>query len=288
MSDDRLVVVITGMSGAGRSTAAKAFEDMGFFVVDNLPPALIDPVVAAGDEAGSPRTRVAVAVDSRTGAYSFDQLDEAMDRLHGRGIRTSIVFLDAEDAVLVRRFKETRRPHPMPADTLADSIRQERDAIDHVRSSADLLVDTSAMNVHELRDYLTAAFSSEVPPQPMRVTIVSFGFKFGTPPELDLLLDVRFLPNPHWVAELRPLTGRDPMVAGYVLDHPDAVEFVERTDGLLEFLLPRYAKEGRSLLAVGVGCTGGHHRSVAIAEELAHRLRARGIEVAVRHKDVER
>lgn len=290
ISDQQLiVVVITGMSGAGRSTAAKVMEDLGFFVIDNLPSGLISQVVdISGDEARALRSRLALVVDSRSGAYSFDQLESEVLRLQGRGITTSIVFLDADDGALLRRFKESRRPHPVAADTLEESIAMERKLLEDLRGDADIVLDTTDSNIYELRDRLEEFFTTEMRQRPMRVSITSFGFKHGVPRDMDLLFDVRFLPNPHWVPELRPYTGKDAPVADYVFADPDAGAFLDKVADLLEFVIPRFEAEKKAYLAVGVGCTGGRHRSVALTEALRERLEAEGVTVTVRHRDTAR
>ncbi len=287
MDEQSLVVVITGMAGAGRSTAAKALEDLGFYVVDNLPPKLINRVVEIADVADRPSYRLAVAVDSRTGVYTFEQLQQEILVLQRLGIRTMVVFLDADDQALVKRFQETRRPHPLQADTLEESIATERRILEDLRGNADVLIDTTELSVHDLRRRLVEAFEAPVPERSMKVSVTSFGFKHGSPRDLDLVFDVRFLPNPHWVPELRPLTGLDPPVADHVLSDESAQEFVDRVTDLLEFLLPRYVEEGKAYLRVGVGCTGGRHRSVAIAEELARRLTDSKTAVSTWHRDIE-
>ncbi len=287
MTEQSLVVVITGMAGAGRSTAAKVLEDLDFFVVDNLPPKLINRVVEIADVADKPSYRLAVAVDSRTGAYTFEELEQEILVLQRLGIRTMVVFLDADDQSLVKRFQETRRPHPLKADTLEESIVAERKILADLRGNADVLIDTTELSVHDLRRRLVEAFEAPVPERRMRVSVTSFGFKHGSPRDLDLVFDVRFLPNPHWVVELRPLTGIDASVSEYVLSDETAQEFVTRVSDLLAFLVPHYVDEGKADLRVGVGCTGGRHRSVAIAEELAKRLSDAGTAVSTRHRDVE-
>jgi len=282
------LVVITGMSGAGRSQAGKALEDLGFFVIDNLPANLIARVVEQADPAGDPRRRrLAVAVDTR-GGLSFEALEEVLLTLAREGVPTTLLFLDAEDEVLTKRFSESRRPHPVEAATLSESIARERAALQDLRGQADVVVDTSDRSVQDLRRLLQDLFARERPRRPLRVALISFGFKHGVPRVVDLLFDVRFLPNPFWVMELRPLTGRDEPVRRMVMSYPDTAEFLSRTEGLLEFLLPRYEAEGKSYLTIGVGCTGGRHRAVVVAEELGRWLAEREVEVTVRHRDAER
>ena len=278
------LVLITGMSGAGRSTASKALEDVGYSVTDNLPAELIGEMVArARDKA---KERVAVVVDARSG-LEFATLDRTLESLTADGVPATVVFLDADDEVLATRFEETRRPHPVAAPTVAESIAAERAALESLKERADMIIDTTDRNVHELREAIRDAFEEH--DRPMRVTVTSFGFKAGVPRVVDLVFDVRFLPNPHWVDELRPLTGLDEEVSRHVLGSDDAKEFLERVEGMLDFLVPRYQAEGKSYLTIGVGCTGGRHRSVAIAEAVASWLRERGdVDVTVRHRDIER
>lgn len=288
MAERPQLVVITGMSGAGRSQAGKALEDLGFFVIDNLPARLIAQVVADADPASDARRRrLAVAVDTR-GGLSFDALEQVLLALATEGVPTSLLFLDADDEVLTKRFSESRRPHPVEAPTLADSIALEREALEDLRGRADVVVDTSDRSVQDLRRLLGQLFAGEGPRRPMRVAVTSFGFKYGAPRVADLLLDVRFLPNPFWVPTLRPLTGHDQPVRDMVMSHPDTGEFLRRAESLLEFLLPRYEAEGKSYLTIAIGCTGGRHRSVVLAEELERWLAARDVEAAVRHRDLDR
>jgi len=282
------LVVVTGMSGAGRSQAGKALEDLGFFVIDNLPASFIAQVVQEADLAGDPRRRrLGVTVDTR-GGLSFEALEQVLAALEIDGVPTTLLFLDADDEVLAKRFEESRRPHPVTGATLGESIAAERAALEDLRGRADVVVDTSDRTVAELRRSLGEIFSGETPRRPLRVAVTSFGFKHGVPRVIDLLFDVRFLPNPYWVPELRPLTGHDEAVRRYVLDPPDTAAFLQRAEDLLEFLLPRYEAEGKSYLTIGVGCTGGRHRSVAIAEELGRWLGEGDVEAVVRHRDLER
>jgi UPF0042 nucleotide-binding protein len=276
------------MAGAGRSQASKALEDLGYFVIDNLPAELISDVVARSDLPESAHTRLAVVVDTR-GGMEFDELDLVMRRLAADGVPTTTLFLDADDDVLTKRFEETRRPHPVPAATLVESITEERRILEGVRRGADLEVDTSELNVHELRALITASFADGVAERPLRVSVTSFGFKHGLPRISDLVFDVRFLPNPYWVEELRPLTGLDDSVREHVLGHADTREFLERLDDMLTFLVPKYQREGKSYLTIAIGCTGGRHRSVAIAEHIVAHLGAmEDIEVTARHRDLKR
>ncbi len=287
MTEPAHVVIITGLSGAGRSQAANVLEDIGYFVVDNLPTVLIDDLVNSIGSVEGARNHIAVVVDTRAG-MNADSLDRALRGLHRDGLRTTVLFLTADDRVLARRFEESRRPHPVEAASLDEAIATERHAFEDVRAASDVIIDTSDLSVHELRDTLRDAFTDSVETPSMRVDVTSFGFKRGVPTVVDLLFDVRFLPNPHWVPELRGQTGLDPAVRDYVFAHDEATEFLERATSLLEFLIPHYEAEGKSYLTIGVGCTGGRHRSVALAEAIAERLKERGIHTSVRHRDVEK
>ncbi len=280
------VLIITGMSGAGRSTVAKVLEDLGYFVIDNLPPRLIPEAVKANDvELGD--VKLAVVVDVRGGRLSHDFESPLMDVL-GLQLDASVLFLDASDDSLVKRYGENRRPHPLGLETIAESIAAERALLTAVRATADVVIDTSDYNVHELKRRIEEEFSERTSDRPVRVSVRSFGFKHGTPRDVDLMFDVRFLPNPHWVTELRLLTGLDEQVRSYVMDNDDTREFLRQLKDMLTFLLPRYLNEGKSYLSIGVGCTGGHHRSVAIAEELGLWLADQHVDVAVRHRDKDR
>jgi len=281
------IVVVTGLSGAGRSETANILEDIGYFVVDNLPTALISQLVVTAGAAEGDRSRIAVVTDTRTGMNATD-LDMALIDLHRDGFRTTVLFRDADDAVLVRRFQQTRRPHPTKAESLSDAIVLERRTFEPVRAMADVIIDTSDLNVHQLRDKVRDAFMDVDSSHRMRVDVMSFGFKRGTPRVVDLMFDVRFLPNPHWEPELRPLTGLDEEVSEFVFSHEQAGEFLEMTTGMLDFLLPHYEDEGKSYLTISVGCTGGRHRSVAMANAIGKHLRGSGVETTVRHRDVER
>lgn len=280
------VLVVTGMSGAGRSSAAKVLEDIGYTVIDNLPPQLLSLAVQAHD-IPQDHKHLAVVIDSR-GGLPTDELRYAMQELEREGVLTRIVFLDADDEVIVTRYEENRRPHPLGLDTISEAIDAERELLSELKEMADVVIDTSRLNVHELRERLTTQFSEDDLNRPMRVSIRSFGFKNGTPRDTDLLFDVRFLPNPHWVPDLRDLRGIHKPVSDYVLGSDGAEEFVERVDELLRFLIPKFLSEGKSYLSIGIGCTGGHHRSVAIAQELAARLAQHGVNASVRHRDLER
>jgi len=279
------VLLVTGMSGAGRSTTAKVLEDLGYVVIDNIPPRLIPQLVEHHDVAEGAR-RLVLIIDSR-GGLPIAEIRNSLDALLRQGVRTLILFLDAEDATIIRRYEENRRPHPLKGGSLADAIESERLLLSELKDLADVVLDTTELNVHQLRDRLSDQFSHEFD-RPMRVSVTSFGFKHGIPRDTDLLFDVRFLPNPHWVPELREKRGTEPEVAEYVMAHPDAPGFLEKVESLLEFLIPRFAAEGKSYLSIGIGCTGGHHRSVALAEQLAAWLAEAGVDSLVRHRDIAR
>lgn len=279
------LVLLTGMSGAGRSTAAHAFEDLGFFVTDNLPPQLIDEFVAIAS--AQRLERVAMVVDVRGGAL-FSDLERARAQLFDGGIRPTIVFLEANDDVLVRRFESNRRPHPLQGNgRVLDGLHKEREMLAPLRGDADLLLDTSALTVHDLRRSIERAFDSGERPK-LRATVVSFGFKYGIPVDADFVADVRFLPNPFWVPELRELTGRDAAVNDFVVEQPGAGPFLTAYAELLKLAADGYLVEGKRYVTIAVGCTGGKHRSVAMAENLAAQLVKAGMETAVMHRDLGR
>jgi RNase adapter protein RapZ len=280
-------VVITGLSGAGRSSAANDFEDLGWFVIDNLPIELIPKVVELVEAPGTVIPRVALVTGSGTGP---DELPPALRDMRASGARVRLLFLDAATDVLVRRYESTRRRHPLMdgGEGLADAIDRERSLLEPVKAVADVVIDSSDLNVHELRQRVVSLFGEQDTDAAMQTTVVSFGYKHGLPLDVDLVLDCRFLPNPHWIEELRPLTGLDEPVRRYVLDQDASREFLDRVDGLLEFLLPAYVAEGKSYLSVALGCTGGRHRSVAIAEEITSRLATHGFHPTVIHRDVDK
>lgn len=281
-----MVLVITGMSGAGRSTASDTLEDLGWYVIDNLPPALIGPVAELASAPGSSVSRLCLVTDVR-GREFFVDLEGALTDLRSSGADVRIVFLEADDEVLVRRFEETRRLHPADEGAgLLAGIANERRLLADLREQADLIVDTSEDTVHDLRDQIIDLLSGPASAG-LQVTVMSFGFKRGTPREADLVFDVRFLPNPHWVEELRALDGREEAVRDYVLAQPVARPFLAQLDGLLDITLPGYLAERKRYLTIAIGCTGGKHRSVAIAEHLATHLTGReGVTVRTVHRDL--
>ncbi len=282
--------VVTGMSGAGRSTAAAALEDVGWFVIDNLPAGLIMKMVEMVDRPGSGIERVALVIGrggSDTGPEYFDDLPTVLDELHTARRRVRVVFLDAPDDVLVRRYEGTRRRHPLPARGVEESIAVERRLLEPVRERADLLVDTGDLNSNQLRLRILEAFGAEDAPQ-MQTSVISFGYKHGIPLDVDLVFDCRFLPNPFWVEELRPFSGLDEAVRDFVLGQPESVGFLEKVDDLLTSILPAFVREGKSYLTIAMGCTGGRHRSVVLARALAERLSEHGQTVSVFHRDIDR
>jgi RNase adapter protein RapZ len=280
------VVVVTGMSGSGKNSAGRVLEDLGWYVVDNLPPALLLPMVELGAR-GDVR-KFAAVVDVRSRAFSSD-LQEAIRVLSEGGHPPRVLYVHARDEVLVRRYESNRREHPLQGSgRLIDGISAERALLTGIAGDADLWVDTSDLNVHQLRATLENAFAREGQTPPLTATVLSFGFKYGLPLDADLVVDARFLPNPHWIPELRPHTGRDPEVRDYVLGQDGAQEFLDRYSDVLRVLVPGYRREGKRYLTLAVGCTGGKHRSVAIAEEFARRLTADGVAAVARHRDLGR
>jgi len=279
-------LVVTGMSGAGRSTAGATLEDLGWFVIDNMPSALISKVSELVDGTGSELERVAFVVGR--GGGDLDEVLPAVDALNAARNRVRILFLDAADDVLIRRFEGTRRRHPQAARGVVDSIADERLLLNGLRDRADLVIDTGDLNTNQLRTRLMEVFGEEEPGSTMQTSIVSFGFKYGIPRDVDLMFDCRFLPNPYWDEALRSHSGLEPEVRKFVLDRPETAEFLAKLDELLTMLIPAYVREGKSYLTVAMGCTGGRHRSVVLAEELARRLDAWGTPTTVFHRDVER
>ncbi len=284
MHPDSEVLIVTGMSGAGRTRAAAVLSDLGWYVVDNLPPQMLGSLVAMVTT--DPERRLATVVDVRGGGY-FADLESVVDDLEHRGVDVRVLFLDASDETLVRRVEEARRPHPLQGDaTIHEGIVRERQAVAAVRARADLVIDTSSLNVHQLRDAITEEFADEVPT--LHVNVMSFGFKNGAPVDADYVADVRFLPNPHWVPELRSLTGIDPAVRDHVMSSDDAQAFLAGYVDVLEIALSGYRAHDKHSVTIAVGCTGGKHRSVAMAEEMSARLRERGHEVRTTHRDKDR
>ncbi|HJP24025.1 MAG: RNase adapter RapZ [Acidimicrobiales bacterium] len=281
MSD---LLVITGLSGAGRSEFAKDLEDLGWFVIDRLPPDIATKVADLAVGPTAPWDRVAFALRADvTGGETL----RAVSELRDSGERLRVVFLDCSTETLVRRYESSRRPHPSPAAGLEEAIEGERALMEPVRAAADLVLDTSDLNVHELRDRVARLYG-ESDDRPMRTTITSFGYKHGLPRDADLILDCRFLPNPHWIPELRPLTGLDGPVREHVLSHEVTQEFLDQMGDLLGMLMPAYVAEGKSYLSIALGCTGGRHRSVAVAETVAEMLRGREFDPVVTHRDIGR
>ncbi|HEU4542849.1 MAG TPA: RNase adapter RapZ [Jiangellaceae bacterium] len=279
------LLLVTGMSGAGKSAATATLDDLGWFVVDNLPPSLLMELIDTVADRADQR-RLAVVVDVRGGVF-FNELQGALAKLSDRGTRPHVLFLEASDEALVRRFESSRRPHPLQGEgRVVEAIDRERGLLAELREDADLVIDTSLLNVHELAARISTAFGEQK--QTLRAIIVSFGYKYGLPVDADLVADMRFLPNPHWVPELRPQTGQQAAVREYVLSQPGAAEFLDRYADLLGSVFDGYLREGKRFVTVGVGCTGGKHRSVAMSEALAARLRDFGVETLVVHRDLGR
>jgi RNase adapter protein RapZ len=281
------IVIITGLSGAGRSTAAKALEDLDWFVADNLPADLLPTMADLARRAGGAVPRVAAVVDIRSRAFSTD-LKSAIGDLNARGVRPFVVFLEASDEALVRRFDSVSRPHPLQeGGRIVDGIVAERELLQGVRAEADLVLDTTSLNVHELRSRMRDAFATEEEAA-LRVSVVSFGYKYGLPVDADMVADCRFLPNPHWIPQLAPLTGRDEPVMDYVLSQPGASEFLKAFVRAIEIALAGYGKSGRHFVLIAVGCTGGKHRSVVMADQMAARLSRSWPGIQVTHRDLGR
>jgi UPF0042 nucleotide-binding protein len=280
------LVVITGLSGAGKSHALKCFEDVGYFCVDNLPPALLPTFVELCHQQGGEIKNVALGIDIRERVF-FADLTGILQRIKDLGHSVELLFLEARDAVLVRRFSESRRPHPLlPELPVLEGVRFEKERLAEIRSRADRIIDTSNLSVHELRDLLSRHFSQEQAVRRLTISLITFGYKFGVPYDIDLLFDVRFLRNPYFVPDLKPLTGEDPRVRSYVLEDPDAKGFLDRLEQFFDFLIPLFERERRSYLNVGIGCTGGRHRSVVIAKRLQENFSSVGHHVTLSHRDL--
>ena len=282
------VVIVTGLSGSGKSTAIHVLEDLGFYCIDNLPVTLLPRFLELCESSDKPISRVALGIDLRE-RVSLRQYPEVLAELRSRGQRVEILYLEAADEVLLRRFSETRRPHPAAdGGSIAQGIRTERERLVGLRELADQIIDTSASTVHDLREQLRQLLASAPAHTTLLVAVESFGYKYGVPTDADLMFDVRFLPNPFFLEEFRAKSGVEPEVAAFVLQRPEAERFLDQVSALLESTLPLYVREGKSYLTLAVGCTGGRHRSVAVAEELGRRLRAWGYTVHVRHRDLQR
>ena len=278
------LVVITGLSGAGKSHALKCFEDVGYFCVDNLPPALLPTFVELCHQQGGEIKNVALGIDIRERVF-FADLTGILQRIKDLGHSVELLFLEARDAVLVRRFSESRRPHPLlPELPVLEGVRFEKERLAEIRSHADRIIDTSNLSVHELRDLLSRHFSQEQAVRRLTISLITFGYKFGVPYDIDLLFDVRFLRNPYFVPDLKPLTGEDPRVRSYVLEDPDAKGLLDRLEQFFAFLIPLFERERRSYLNVGIGCTGGRHRSVVIAKQLQESFSSVGHHVTLSHR----
>ena len=282
------LVIVSGLSGSGKSHALKAFEDAGYFCIDNLPPALIPTFVELCNQQGGEISNVALGVDVRERVF-FADLVGTLERVRALGYAIRLLFLEARDEVLVRRFSESRRPHPLlPHLPVLEGVRFEKERVAELRRHADRIIDTSDLTVHELRDVLTKEFSRGPASRRLTVTLLSFGYKFGVPYDIDLLFDVRFLKNPFFVPDLKPLPGDDPRVRAFVLSDPDAIDLLAQLESMLKFLIPLYEREQRSYLTIAIGCTGGRHRSVAIAGRLRESLGAIGHEVILKHRDLQK
>ena len=280
------LVVISGLSGSGKSHALKCFEDAGYFCIDNLPPALLPTFVELCHQQGGEIKNVALGIDVRERVF-FSDLVGILEQVKALGHSVELMFFEACEEVLVRRFSESRRPHPLlPHLPMLEGVRFEKEHLAELRRHADRIIDTSDLTVHELRELLAKRFGQEGTPRRLTISLVTFGFKFGVPYDIDILFDVRFLQNPFFVPDLKPLTGEDPKVRSYVLTDPDAVAFIGQLEGLFKFLVPLFERERRSYVNVGIGCTGGRHRSVAIAGRLQESFAAIGYQATIAHRDI--
>ncbi|HBT48251.1 MAG TPA: RNase adapter RapZ [Peptococcaceae bacterium] len=280
------LVIVTGLSGAGKTQAIRFLEDLGFFCIDNLPPSLIPGLVDLLNKEDPPSgedKKVALVMDIRGGAF-FEGLEEALGYLDGRGFSYEILFLEASDEVLVRRYKETRRRHPLAGESILEGILEERRRLQEIKGRASKIIDTSELTPRQLREQIMELFGGAR--EQLTITVVSFGYKYGIPLDADLVMDVRFLPNPYYVPELRPFTGHDRCVADFVLDSPITSEFIARFMDLMHFLIPHYVKEGKSHVVIAIGCTGGQHRSVTLANRIGELIKGPGRKVIVKHRDV--
>ena len=277
------IVVIAGLSGAGRSSVANNLEDLGWYKIDNVPLALVPLVAELPSAAGGKYERMVIVL----GTTGHDEVIPTLTEVRHSGVRVRIVFLEAASSVLVRRYENTRRPHPYAmTKSVVDAIEDERRALEEVKAEADIVIDTTDLNVHQLRDRIVGLFGDESPRTGMQTRVLSFGYKHGLPIDVDIVIDCRFLPNPHWVDELRPKTGLDEAVVAYVMSQTSTVPFLERLERLLSLVMPQFVQEGKSYLTVAFGCTGGHHRSVVIAEQVAAMLRRLGYDPTVAHRDI--
>jgi UPF0042 nucleotide-binding protein len=272
------------MSGAGRSASSNVFEDLGYYVIENLPSELVESVVQSNDVTETNKQLV-LTIDAKE-STAQQELKSSLDKLSQSGVLTRIIFLDADNETLIERYEENRRPHPMGLDSISQSVKTERDLLKPIRELADQVIDTTDMNVHELRKRIIEGFQGEATNQDLKISVTSFGFKNGTPRDADLVFDVRFLPNPHWREELRASTGQSPMVRNYVLSFEDAQTFLNKIKDMIDFLLPRFTSEGKSYVGIAIGCTGGKHRSVVMTEEIGKWLKSDGKDSVVIHRDM--
>ena len=278
------VLLLVGMSGAGRSASSNVFEDLGYYVIENLPSELVESVVQSNDVTETNKQLV-LTIDAKDNTAQ-QELKSSLDKLSQSGVLTRIIFLDADNETLIERYEENRRPHPMGMDSISQSVKTERDLLKPIRELADQVIDTTDMNVHELRKRIIEGFQGEATNQDLKISVTSFGFKNGTPRDADLVFDVRFLPNPHWREELRASTGQSPMVRNYVLSFEDAQTFLNKIKDMIDFLLPRFTSEGKSYVGIAIGCTGGKHRSVVMTEEIGKWLKSDGKDSVVIHRDM--